>query len=187
MKRKFAAITILVAMFCGLTAVAFVGCTAGQLNGPTAALGGTTQPTTQAAGAALVQTAATDAAAVAPAFGPWGIFASAVLTVIASVASVYAKNQNGQKVTAQAIIASAAPGVAQLVSQVTDNQTLASDVTTIAAVAPAVIDLIQHPSATAAIAATPGVSQAVQALASGASQPVASTVAAVANAKPPVT
>ena len=138
--------------------VAFViGCTAAQLNRANADIGGaplaTTQPTALQAGANLVGNVAsspvvTTAAASVP--FPWNAAIYTVLGITTAVAGALAGVQTSKLQTTKNVITAAAPGVAQLVKQVTDNQTLASDVTEIGQLAPGVISFLTHPSAVAA-------------------------------------
>lgn len=148
------------------------GCTAAQLASADKAIGGTplsivqvptTQPgvysTTQPSAGQLtihlVQDGATIAAPILAGTGtPWGEIAAIGLTVVSGVLGVFATKQTSALNTAQNVITAAAPGVAQLVQQVTDNKTLATDVTHIGQVAPGVIDLLTHPSASNILQAT---------------------------------
>jgi hypothetical protein len=171
---------LLIGLFC------LFGCTASQLASADRTVGGTplppttaystTQPgvivtllpTTQQITLHLVQDASNAAAPVvtAAAPAPWGWIASGVLGIVAAVAGVFAQNQSSKAATANAVIAAAAPGIAHLVGQATDNQTLATDITSIAQVAPGVISLLAHSSAAAAapvVAINPTVAAAVSA------------------------
>lgn len=154
---------------------ALAGCTASQLAGADRAVGGTplpaltlptTQPgvytTTQPSNGILTIHLIGDAAnAAAPivntyAPAPIGGIVAGILGVIGAVAGGVVASSNKSKLAqAEAVIAAAAPGVAKLVNQVTDNQTLVSDVTSIAQLTPGVITLLNHP---AAISSSGGVS-----------------------------
>lgn len=78
---------------------------------------------------------------------PWGWILAGVVGIAGAVATAI---QTSGKATAQNVIAAAAPGVGQLVNQATDGVITAMDVTTVAQVAPAVIALLAHPSASTA-------------------------------------
>lgn len=136
-------------------AVLVIGCTAAQLGQADRVLGGTvystSQPTTQQLAIDITQRAAQDAAGPASYIPVVGPILSTILTIIAGVVGVFAVKQTSALSTANNVIAAAAPGVAQLVHQTTDNQALASDITTLAGVAPGVIALMSHPTAQAAV------------------------------------
>jgi hypothetical protein len=103
----------------------------------------------------ITATGATIAAAVPT---PWTDVIAGVLGVASAVLGVIAAKQTSKLGTAQQVIAAAAPGVAKLVSQVTDNQTLATDITSLAGVSSGVLAMLNHPTA---VTATGGVSTAV--------------------------
>ena len=181
--RKMLLITVL-----SLTAVLIAGCTAAQLGTATKDIGGTplqpyavnvapasqpavyvtVQPTTQQAAAQLGSTVTAEGAAIAPAFGPWGAVASSVLLVISGILGLYANKQTNKAQTISTMVAQAAPGVAQLVAQATDNKTLQSDITKISEVAQPVLSLlatVPANHATAAVTAATAAASPVQAVA----------------------
>jgi hypothetical protein len=93
---------------------------------------------------------------------PWGWIIAGVVGIAGAVATAY---QTSGKLTAQNVIAAAAPGVGQLVSQATDGVVTAQDVTNVAQVG-SVIALLAHPSASTAapvVASSPVVATAVAA------------------------
>jgi hypothetical protein len=134
------------------------GCTAGgQSTIPTTAP--TPVQNTEKTGSTIANAAAPIVAAAAP--FPWNLVGLGALTVLSTVLGVLAKSQTSKASALQNVITAAAPQVAQIVGQITDNQTLANDITNLSQVSPAVIALIGHPSVTTGLEAAASAAQAV--------------------------
>jgi hypothetical protein len=173
MKRSHLLGALAGAIVCMSLVSGFVGCTAAQLSSADSAIGGTPlipstgptsqpgvnttlQPTASQAAVHLAQDATAEAAPIVAAVvpSPWGAIAAAGLGILSAVLGIFATKQTSRANTAESVIAAAAPGVASLVQQVTDNKSLTSDVTSIAQVAPGVISLLTHPTASSMLQAT---------------------------------
>lgn len=168
MKKLLSLISL--ALSAGLIAL---GCTASQLARADRAVGGTplvptTQlspdgtvktipPTTQQLEIHLAQDATKAAQPVVQEWvpAPWGGIVSAGLGILSGVLGVIAVKQTSKAAAVSNVITAAAPGVAQLVKQTTDNQVLADDITHVAQLAPGVINLLNHPAAKATGATIP--------------------------------
>lgn len=122
----------------------------------------TTQPSPSTS---ALQTAANDTGTAAVFVGsiptPYTAIAAGVLGLASTVLGIFAAKQTSKAATAEAVITQAAPGVAALVSQATDGQKLATDITTIAGVSQGVIALLNHPAATVPAASTIAVAPVV--------------------------
>jgi Zn-dependent alcohol dehydrogenase len=154
-----------------------IGCTADQLSSADRSIGGTplvatTAPTSQPGVYTTVQPsnaqltihllsdAASEAAPVVTAVAPqpWGALAGTILGLLgvglAAFQTSSANKANTRANVAENVVAAAAPGVAHIVNQITDNKTLNTDVTTLGQIAPGVIALLAHPTATSVLQAT---------------------------------